>query len=67
MLSLGVQLAKSRANLPKNVLPLIRLLVGLIVGLVAYPFTDLVLTLRLRDGRLAGLFATGLFELAFNK
>lgn len=62
-----VQLVKKSVNVPKNILPLIGLLIGLAVGAVAYPFTDLDLTLRLWAGGLAGLSATGLFELAFNK
>lgn len=62
-----VQMVKNTANVPKNLLPLIGLAIGLLVGAVAYPFTDLNLTLRLWSGGLAGLSATGLFELAFNK
>lgn len=42
------------------------LVIGLLIGVVAYPFTELDLTLRLWAGGLAGLSATGLFELAFN-
>ncbi|MCL6458026.1 MAG: holin [Gorillibacterium sp.] len=63
----GVQLVKATVNVPKNLLPLIGLAIGLLIGLIAYPFTDLSLVLRLWAGGLAGLSATGLFELAFNK
>jgi hypothetical protein len=63
----GVQLVKSTINIPKNVLPLVGLMIGLVIGAVAYPFTALELVLRLWSGALAGLSATGLFELAFNK
>ncbi|OAB41432.1 holin [Paenibacillus glacialis] len=63
----GVQLVKSVVNVNKNVLPLIGLLIGLIVGFISYPFTNLELVLRLWAGGVAGLSATGLFELAFNK
>lgn len=62
-----VQLVKNTINVRKNVLPLVGLVVGLVVGFLAYPFTDLDLVLRLWSGGLAGLSATGLFELAFNK
>lgn len=62
----AVQLVKNTVNLPKNIVPLVGVVIGLVIGLVAYPFTDLVLTLRLWSGALAGLSATGLFELAFN-
>ncbi|WP_150273219.1 holin [Paenibacillus tepidiphilus] len=61
-----VQLIKNNINLPRNIIPFIGLGVGLLIGAVAYPFTELDLTLRLWSGGLAGLSATGLFELAFN-
>lgn len=61
-----VQLVKNSVNVPKNLLPLIGLVIGLLVGAAAYPFTDLELVLRLWAGGLAGLSATGLFELAFS-
>ncbi|OMD92977.1 holin [Paenibacillus odorifer] len=60
-----VQLVKTAVNVPKNLLPFIGLVIGLVIGAAAYPFTDLDLTLRLWGGGLAGLSATGLFELAF--
>lgn len=63
----GVQLIKKSINMPSNVVPIVGLIVGLLIGVVAYPFTDLDLTLRLWSGGLAGLSATGLFELAFSK
>ena len=61
-----VQLVKNMLNLPRNLIPLIGLVIGLFIGLAAYPFTDLNIVLRLWAGGLAGLSATGLFELAFN-
>lgn len=63
----GVQFVKKTFNVPNNVLPAIGLVIGLLIGVVAYPFTDLSLVLRLWSGGLAGLSATGLFELAFSK
>lgn len=62
-----VQLVKTTLNINKNLVPLVGILVGLLIGVVAYPFTDMDLVLRLWSGGLAGLSATGLFELAFNK
>ncbi|MNS46056.1 Phage holin [compost metagenome] len=58
-----VQLVKTTVNVKKNLLPVIGLGIGLVIGAVAAPFTDLDLTLRLWSGGLAGLSATGLFEL----
>ncbi|MNM66051.1 Phage holin [compost metagenome] len=58
-----VQLVKTTVNVKKNLLPVIGLGIGLVIGSVAAPFTDLDLTLRLWSGGLAGLSATGLFEL----
>lgn len=62
-----VQLVKNSVTLPRNVVPAVGLIIGLLVGAAAYPFTDMNLILRLWAGGLAGLSATGLFELAFNK
>lgn len=58
-----VELVKRTVNIPKNYLPLISLIVGLLVGAIAYPFTDFELILRLWAGGFAGLAGTGLFEL----
>lgn len=60
-----VQLVKNSINIPRNAVPIIGLLIGLLIGAAAYPFTDLDIVLRLWAGGLAGLSATGLFELAF--
>ncbi|WP_339246928.1 holin [Paenibacillus sp. FSL R10-2796] len=62
----GVQFVKTSFNVPKNILPLIGLVIGLLIGAAAYPFTELGLVLRLWAGGLAGLSATGLFEMAFS-
>lgn len=58
-----VQLVKTTINLPKNIVPLVGVVIGILVGAAASPFTDLELVLRLWAGGLAGLSATGLFEL----
>ncbi|WP_340005170.1 holin [Paenibacillus sp. FSL K6-0276] len=60
-----VQLVKNSINIPRNAVPIIGLLIGLLIGAVAYPFTELDIVLRLWAGGLAGLSATGLFELVF--
>ncbi|MFC3749845.1 holin [Paenibacillus sp. GCM10012306] len=62
----GVQLVKVTVKVPKNMVPLIGVIVGMLIGAAAYPFTDMELVLRLWAGALSGLSATGLFELAFN-
>ncbi|MBM7541808.1 holin [Amphibacillus cookii] len=58
-----VEMIKLTFNLPKNIIPSISFIIGLLIGSVAYPFTDLELVLRLWAGGLAGLSATGLFEM----
>jgi len=63
----AVQLVKVSVTIPKKLVPLMSVAVGMVVGAVAYPFTDLQLALRLWAGALSGLSATGLFEAAFNK
>jgi quinol-cytochrome oxidoreductase complex cytochrome b subunit len=60
-----VQLVKNSINIPRNAVPIIGLLIGLLIGAAAYPFTELDFVLRLWAGGLAGLSATGLFELVF--
>lgn len=62
-----VQLVKNSVNIPKTTVPAVAFIVGLIVGLAAYPFSDLDVVLRLWAGALAGLGATGLFELGNNR
>ena len=63
----AVQLIKTTFPVDGRLVPLIGFGLGLLIGAAAYPFTDLALTLRLWAGGLAGLSATGLFELAFKK
>lgn len=57
-----VELVKNTVRMPKNYVPLVAVIVGLLVGYAAQPFTDLDFVLRLWAGGLAGLSATGLFE-----
>ncbi|MEC1584340.1 holin [Bacillus spizizenii] len=58
-----VQLVKKSVKLPTNIVPALSFVIGIGLGAVAYPFTDLDLVLRLWAGGFAGLAATGLFEL----
>ncbi|MBD8589210.1 holin [Peribacillus simplex] len=58
-----VQVVKRTINLPNNVLPILSLVIGLAVGSVAFPFTEMDLVLRLWAGAFAGLGGTGLYEL----
>lgn len=58
-----VQVTKNAINIPKTIVPLVGIVIGLIVGAIAYPFTDLDLTSRLWSGLFAGFSATGLYEL----
>ncbi|MFL6977009.1 holin [Bacillus inaquosorum] len=58
-----VQLVKKTVKLSTNVIPALSFVIGIGLGAVAYPFTDLDLVLRLWAGGFAGLAATGLFEL----
>ncbi|MCP3775222.1 holin [Paenibacillus sp. MZ04-78.2] len=59
-------LVKTTVDMPKNIIPLVALVVGVVVGGVAYPFTNLEFVLRLWAGGIAGLTSVGLFEV-FNK
>ncbi len=58
-----VQLVKKTVKLPTNIVPALSFAIGIGLGALAYPFTDLDLVLRLWAGGFAGLAATGLFEI----
>jgi Bacteriophage A118-like holin, Hol118 len=58
-----VQLVKKTAPVSKRYAPLISLLIGLVVGAIAWPFTELDTVLRLWAGGFAGLAGSGLFSL----
>lgn len=45
-----VQLVKNSINIPRNAVPIIGLLIGLLIGAAAYPFTELDIVLRLWAG-----------------
>lgn len=57
-----VEVVKKTVSTPINLIPLIAIVIGLLVGAL-YTFTELPLTSRLWAGLLAGMAATGLFEL----
>jgi hypothetical protein len=57
---------KAVVVLPKNLIPVIGVVVGVAIGALAYPFTDLDLVYRLWAGAFAGFSATGLYELQKN-
>ena len=61
-----VELVKHTVSLPKNFVPLLSFVLGIVIAIVAYPFTDLAIDHRAWAGTFAGLAATGLFELAMN-
>lgn len=62
-----VELVKKTCVLPVNIIPLISLIIGLVIGVAAYPFTDMEPVLRVWAGGFAGLAGTGLFELVFKQ
>lgn len=56
------QLIKRVLPIRKNLIPLAALIIGLGIGALAIPFTDLELVYRLWAGAFGGLGAVGLFE-----
>lgn len=56
------QLVKKTFNIRENWIPLAALILGVGIGAIATPFTDLDLVYRLWAGAFAGLAAVGLFE-----
>ena len=62
-----VQVVKGTVKLPNNALPIVSLVAGLAKGTVAFPFTDMDITLRIWAGAFAGLGGTGLYEVFTNR
>jgi hypothetical protein len=62
-----VEAVKRTEKVSAKLLPFVALALGILIGFAAQPFTDLDLALRLWAGGLAGLAATGLFELGTNR
>lgn len=58
-----VELVKRTIIIKKNYIPLIAFVMGIFIGLISYPFTDLGTVLRVWAGAVAGLASTGLFEI----
>lgn len=58
-----VQVIKKTLKIRSNSLPILSLVVGLGVGSIAFPFTDMDIVLRIWAGAFAGLSGTGLYEL----
>jgi len=58
-----MELLKRTFPIPKKYIPIISFFVGLIIGLLAAPVTEMNVQLRLWSGGIAGLAATGLYEI----
>ena len=58
-----VQAVKVGFTITKNYLPLIAVTLGVALGFVAYPFSDISTAARIWAGGIAGLASVGLFEL----
>lgn len=58
-----VQALKAGFTIKKNLLPFVAVLVGILLGFLAYPFSDIETTSRIWAGGMAGLASVGLFEL----
>ncbi|KZE64665.1 holin [Fictibacillus phosphorivorans] len=58
-----MELLKRTFPFPKKYIPICSFFVGLFIGLLASPFTNMNAELRLWSGGIAGLAATGLYEI----
>ncbi|HSW62353.1 MAG TPA: holin [Dissulfurispiraceae bacterium] len=58
-----VEVVKRSLHLDTRYAPVVALLLGAVIGVAAYPFTDFGLVERIWAGSLAGLGAMGLFDL----
>jgi hypothetical protein len=57
-----VQVIKSIGHVPSNYIPAVAVVVGIGLGLLAFPFTELDVYSRGWAGLIAGLASTGLYE-----
>jgi hypothetical protein len=46
----------------KNWIPAVSFFVGLVIGAISYPFTDMELIMRLWAGGISGWMASGIYE-----
>ena len=61
-----VQAIKKATNINENLLPIVAVLVGIILGILATFLVDVDLVIRIWAGAISGLASTGLFELSKN-
>jgi hypothetical protein len=57
-----MEMVKRATPIPKNYIPAAAFVVGLVIGAVAYPFTEMDLVLRLWAGGIAGWISSGIYE-----
>ncbi len=57
-----VEVVKKTVNMKVNFIPVVALLIGLLIGFLAVPISELDTVMRLWAGGLAGLASVGLFE-----
>nr|WP_246625060.1 holin [Fictibacillus nanhaiensis] len=58
-----MELLKRTFPISKKYIPISSFFVGLLIGFIASPFTEMNAELRLWSGGIAGLAATGLYEI----
>lgn len=58
-----VQALKTGFNIKKNLLTFVAVIVGMLLGFLSYPFSDVDTMSRVWSGVMAGLASVGLFEL----
>lgn len=56
------EVAKQTVRIPKNIIPLVAIFIGIMVGIAAAPFTTVDIFIRIWAGVIAGLASVGLYE-----
>lgn len=56
------EVAKQTVRIPKNMIPLVAIFIGILVGIAAAPFTTVDIYIRIWAGVIAGLASVGLYE-----
>jgi hypothetical protein len=62
IVSAMMETIKRAISLKGNFIPAVAFAVGLLIGAVAYPFTEMELILRLWAGGIAGWMSSGIYE-----
>ncbi|WP_031423032.1 holin [Exiguobacterium sp. NG55] len=56
------EVAKQAVRIPKRMIPVVAIFIGILVGIASAPFTTVDVFIRIWAGAIAGLTSVGLYE-----